>query len=363
MGLTMSQDGVANFLDDLLLQRAVQTQLFYFQEFRDGFKRQWLENFLDHEGLMNYHGFGGLKVSADEYLTSMFNSAPVEHEVKMSWGSRLAGGSKDNPYLQQQPTYNYYMETVHPQKICKGVMEIREQLKLEWITDLPVMREEDDLFKDAFQRLKEAQEDAMMNLDSSRSTRTLSRRPGSKEKMDKQKQDEEKYGKWDWDSYDAVGGGDDVGDVPAGLEEVARMQRAQEATGGMIQFDGPDQEEAAGLSLVVFFFGLDVRSITALAFYFARTGKLVHQLSHARAHAHAHIHPSPHAHAHATTARAPHLHRQSPKILAPFALLRSFPPSLPLCLPPSLPLCLSVFLSRSPAPIPPARSSPRSGTT
>ena len=74
--------------------------------------------------------------------------------------------------------------------------------------------------------------------------------------MDKQKQDEEKYGKWDWDSYDAVGGGDDVGDVPAGLEEVARMQRAQEATGGMIQFDGPDQEEAAGLSLVVvFWFG------------------------------------------------------------------------------------------------------------
>jgi hypothetical protein len=30
------------------MQRAVQTQLYYFQEFRDGFKKQWLENFLDH---------------------------------------------------------------------------------------------------------------------------------------------------------------------------------------------------------------------------------------------------------------------------------------------------------------------------
>ena len=29
-------------------QRAVQTQLYYFQEFRDGFKKQWLEDFLEH---------------------------------------------------------------------------------------------------------------------------------------------------------------------------------------------------------------------------------------------------------------------------------------------------------------------------
>ena len=49
---------------------------------------------------MNYHGFGGLKVESNEYLSSMLHSPPVEHEVKMSWGNRLAGGSKDNPYLQ-----------------------------------------------------------------------------------------------------------------------------------------------------------------------------------------------------------------------------------------------------------------------
>ena len=69
----------------------LQTQLYYFAEFRDGFKKQWLENFLDHEGLMNYHGFGGLKVDTNEYLSSMLHSPPVEHEVKMSWGNRLGG--------------------------------------------------------------------------------------------------------------------------------------------------------------------------------------------------------------------------------------------------------------------------------
>ena len=49
---------------------------------------------------MNFHGFGGLYVAADDYLKEMLNRAPVEHEVKMSWGNRLSGGSKDNPYLQ-----------------------------------------------------------------------------------------------------------------------------------------------------------------------------------------------------------------------------------------------------------------------
>jgi len=212
LGLRMLRDdAIAKFVDETLLQRAIQTQLFYFQEFRDGFKKQWLEHFLGHEGLMNYHGFGGLQVSADEYLREMFNSPPVEHEVKMSWGSRLAGGSKDNPYLQQQPKYNYYMETVHPQKVCKGLMDIREQLRVEWLTDLPVMHAEDELFEEAFRRLEEAQEAAMIKMDSNSSTRTFRRRLGSAEKFSKQQQDEERFGTWNWDRYGT--GGNEEGDA------------------------------------------------------------------------------------------------------------------------------------------------------
>ena len=128
--LSLHSPGVHGRLFLRTLQRAVQTQLYYFAEFRDGFKRQWLERFLGHEGVMNYHGFGGLQVKAEDYIREMLFSPPVEHEVKMSWGNRLAGGSKDNPYLQQQPRYNSYTETIHPQKICKGLIEIREQLKV-----------------------------------------------------------------------------------------------------------------------------------------------------------------------------------------------------------------------------------------
>jgi len=133
-------------LDDLLCQRAVQNQLYYFQEFRDGFKRQWLEHFLGHEGLYNFHGFGGLQCPAAEYLQTMMSSPPESHEIRMSWGNRYTGGSKDNPYLQNRERFETYEETVHPQKICKGIMDIREQIALEWIEDIEFVKTEDSIF-------------------------------------------------------------------------------------------------------------------------------------------------------------------------------------------------------------------------
>jgi len=221
------EEAVTALLDSLLCQRSVQTQLYYFAEFRDGFKKQWLENFLDHGGLMNFHGFGGLKADAKTYLAEMFNSAPVEHEVRMSWGNRLAGGSKDNPYLQDKPKFNSYMETIHPQKICKGLMEIREQIKVEWLTDLPVMKEEDAMFRDAYRLLQEEQQASLLLPNS-----------GEMGKVDETKKPKEN------DVYKYVIGAGmssknttlppvDAQDFP-GLEEMARKQRAAEATGGMV---------------------------------------------------------------------------------------------------------------------------------
>jgi hypothetical protein len=132
-------------LDDLLCQRAVQNQLYYFQEFRDGFKKQWLEDFQGHQGLYNFHGFGGLQCPASEYLRAMMSTPPEQHTVKMCWGSRYSGGSKDNPYLQNQERFHSYTEVVYPQKICKGIMEIREQLAVEWVEDIEFIKIEDSM--------------------------------------------------------------------------------------------------------------------------------------------------------------------------------------------------------------------------
>ncbi|EKX41074.1 hypothetical protein GUITHDRAFT_112807 [Guillardia theta CCMP2712] len=85
-------------------------------------------------------------MKAEVYLEKMLHSPPEEIEVQMRWGNRYGGGSKDNPYLKDTPRFNTYTETIHPQKICKGLMEIREQLLSEWVNDLAIVQHEDHLF-------------------------------------------------------------------------------------------------------------------------------------------------------------------------------------------------------------------------
>ena len=37
------------------------------------------------------------------------------------------------------PKYNSYKETIHPQKVCKGIMDIREQLKVRLVVVVVVL--------------------------------------------------------------------------------------------------------------------------------------------------------------------------------------------------------------------------------
>eukprot|EP00961_Rhodomonas_salina_P160472 2160332-Rhodomonas_salina.3 len=166
---TFAADGVGSWDDgrrgDACRRSAV-------PEFRDGFKRQWLvkspifvrlcsaipaftrlvvppgvalktktEMFAapttailaewQPAKIPNFHGFWGVHMSvhnamagtdmrlaeqvpASDYLSAMMESPPHVHEVRSSWGNRYTGGSKDNPYLQQQ-RFHTYNETIHPQ--------------------------------------------------------------------------------------------------------------------------------------------------------------------------------------------------------------------------------------------------------
>lgn len=98
-----------------------------------------------------------------------------EHIVfeQIGWGNRHNVGSKDNPYITRKK--EMYTETIHPQvlpscfhcifpwfcdslvqvrcdrsiapqKIVQGIMQIREQLVVEWIDDLALLEEEDQVF-------------------------------------------------------------------------------------------------------------------------------------------------------------------------------------------------------------------------
>lgn len=144
---------------------------------------------------------------------------------------------KTTLFLQNKPKFNSYTETVHPQKICKGLMDIREQLRVEWLTDLPVMKDEDAMFELAVQKLEAAQDAALSNPD------TPSAQPSAKQQIVGDKNDRHNLPAddplaWLPPPLD--------GDVPEGLEEFARQERAAEATGGMVQFDGAALDAPAG---------------------------------------------------------------------------------------------------------------------
>jgi hypothetical protein len=105
-----------------------------------------LEHFRGHGGLKDFNSFGALK-GAVEYLEAMLNSPPESHEIRQQWGNRFAGGSKDNPFLKPpEERFTSYCETIAPQKICKGIMEIREQLAAEWIDDLSLIPQDNAQF-------------------------------------------------------------------------------------------------------------------------------------------------------------------------------------------------------------------------
>lgn len=136
---------------NLLCQRAVQTQIKYYRDFKNDFATDWLLRFSEQRmgcrrlytsrrgsssgGFLHYHkGMGS--AGWDEYLLGVM-SAPVEsHEVSVVWGSRVGGGSPENPYLPKKQAVRTYTDSVEPARVARQLLSIRETLAEEWIDDL-----------------------------------------------------------------------------------------------------------------------------------------------------------------------------------------------------------------------------------
>ena len=92
----------------------------------------------------------------------MLNSPPESYEVRQQWGNRFAGGSKNNPFLKPpEERFTSYNETVAPQKICKGIMEIREQLVSEWLEDLELIPQDNSQFIEDQQKNRSEHKEVM----------------------------------------------------------------------------------------------------------------------------------------------------------------------------------------------------------
>ena len=150
---------------DLLLQRAIQTQMNYHMEMHDSFKRQWLERFrsnevLYHEFYGDLHGIRALNTSFDGgaenlvagagvwrgYLEALLAAPPVECMIELSWGNKFSGGSKRNPYINREQAKNYYNATVDPAAVARQLMDVREHLAGEWRRDAHALTRRGDDF-------------------------------------------------------------------------------------------------------------------------------------------------------------------------------------------------------------------------
>lgn len=139
---------------NLLCQRTVQTQIDYYRSFKNDFATDWLVRFSEQRmgcrrlytsrrgsssgGYLHYHK--GMGVAAwDKYLLGVMG-APVEsHEVRVVWGSRLGGGSPENPYLPKKKARTY-TDSIYPAKVARQLISIRETLAEEWTDDLGLIQ-------------------------------------------------------------------------------------------------------------------------------------------------------------------------------------------------------------------------------
>ncbi|KAL1529821.1 hypothetical protein AB1Y20_000753 [Prymnesium parvum] len=193
-------------LHNLLVQCSIQTQLGYYNEFKNELRGRWLESFLGHEhlkvqrtqgtgtGLPLYKGVeGALRCSWREYLRTMLGGQVQTYDVSYKVGTTDTAGSlanaasepsrgededatgedasesgqvgghlgtgaeapwaaaaasrKANPYLKKQEQYRTFKEVIEPQRVARGIMSIRSQLAYEWSQDLMAISREGAFIK------------------------------------------------------------------------------------------------------------------------------------------------------------------------------------------------------------------------
>jgi hypothetical protein len=135
--------GPDNLIKDFVTQRALQTLLLNLGNSHEGPKIQFLENFLQHEGIANYHGYGALRVGWKHYLSTLFKTSPFE--VTRTKTQRQ-GGSPGNPYLKDL-VFEYKI-SIDPAALADTLFTIRSDIAQEWQADLQLISAENaELFR------------------------------------------------------------------------------------------------------------------------------------------------------------------------------------------------------------------------
>jgi hypothetical protein len=129
---------VCNFLT----QRAMQSFIHLLIETRDPHMVTWMEEFGGWTNLEEFHGTGALNLTIypkwDSVLLEMMEQPPAVVVIRAKRRGKGHGGwSKNNPYLEER--FVEFEMDVDPVSIASRIMAVREQLAMEWETDLDML--------------------------------------------------------------------------------------------------------------------------------------------------------------------------------------------------------------------------------
>lgn len=134
-------------ISNLLMQRAIQTQLYYLADLRDEPTYVWMREFLNHGHLDDkgrFNELDGLRCNGGwkYYLEQLEQSPSFSITVQLA-PPRLSAQQQRNPYLASQAVGRTYEETIMPSKISQTLRTVARSLESEWVPVLLEIAEED----------------------------------------------------------------------------------------------------------------------------------------------------------------------------------------------------------------------------
>lgn len=132
----------------LLMQRAIQTQLYYLADLRDEPRYMWLREFLNHDHLDDkgqFNELDGLRCSGgwQHYLEQLEQAPHFTTTVQLA-PPRLSAQQRRNPFLvKDQSAGRSYEETIMPAKISQTLQTVARSLEKEWVPVLADIAEKD----------------------------------------------------------------------------------------------------------------------------------------------------------------------------------------------------------------------------
>ena len=130
-------------IQNFLTQRSIQSFMYLCESVRDPHSVKWLEDFLGVPNQLNYHGVGMAYLEHyQEWDAPLVALAQQPKDVMIVSAKRRGRGhggwSKDNPYLEER--FVEFEIDIDPVSLATRILQVREQLAREWVTDLEVIQ-------------------------------------------------------------------------------------------------------------------------------------------------------------------------------------------------------------------------------